>query len=153
MTATATATTTTTTTTDITQQHSSTAHRPPSFQRPTQLLQPNSRVVSAQTMATSPDQPGALLLFWFLFTHQARCTEAKGSRDFFAFEQINSSFLDYLPLMNKSSSCCGKQPTLIPISFIFPIILCRRPLCPVLDVRRYVALCWNSRLSSFFQKR
>ena len=42
--------------------------------------------------------PGALLLFRFLFTHQARCTEAKGSRDFVAFEQIDSSFLDYLPI-------------------------------------------------------
>ena len=48
-------------------QHSSTAHKPPSFQRPTQLLQSKSRVASAQTMATCADQPGALL-FCFLYT-------------------------------------------------------------------------------------
>ena len=58
------------------------------------------------------------------------------------------------PLMNKSSSCGGKHPSLIPRSLIFPRIFCRkRPLCPVLDVRRYVAICWNSRLASFLQKR
>ena len=61
------ATTTTTTATDIAQQHSRTTHRPTSLQRPNQLLQPNSRVASTQTMVTSPDQPGAMLLFSFLF--------------------------------------------------------------------------------------
>ena len=45
------------------------------------------------------------------------------------------------PLMNKSYSCCGKHPILIPSSLIFPgIFCCKRPPCPVLDVRRYVAL-------------
>ena len=58
------------------------------------------------------------------------------------------------PLMNKPSSCGGKQPSLIPSSLMFPGIFCRkRPLCPVLDVRRWVALSWNSRLASIFKKR
>ena len=58
------------------------------------------------------------------------------------------------PLMNKSSSCRGKHASLVPSSWVFPRILCRkRPQCPVLDVRRYVALGWNSRLASFFQGR
>ena len=52
------------------------------------------------------------------------------------------------PLMSKSSSCGGKHPSLIPSSLIFPSIFCReRPLCPVLEVRQYVALCWNYRLA------
>ena len=58
------------------------------------------------------------------------------------------------PLMNKSSSCGGKHPSLLPSSLILPRIFgSKRPLCPILDVRWYVALCWNSRLASFFQKR
>ena len=61
------------------------------------MLQPNSRVASAQPMATSPDQPGALLLFdLFLHTKQG-APKQKGVAIFFAFEQIDPSFLDYLP--------------------------------------------------------
>ena len=58
------------------------------------------------------------------------------------------------PLMNNASPCRGKHPCLILRSFIIHRIFCRKRLLrPVLDVRRYVALCSNTRLASFFRKR
>ena len=112
------------TTTDITQQHSSTARRPTSIQHPSQLLQPNSRVASAQTKATSPDQPGALLVSF--------CTPSKVHRsktESWFFSRLTKSThrsSTICPIVNKSSSCGGKHPSRMPNSLIFPRIFCRK---------------------------
>ena len=96
---------------------------------------------NAETMATSPDHPGALLLLWLLFTLQARYTEANGSREFFSRLTKSTHRSSIIcPLQDKSSSYGGKHLSLIPSSLIVPRIFCpERPICPVLYARRNVA--------------
>ena len=48
-------------------------------------------------MATSLDQPGALLLFGLYLHTKQGAPKQKGVVIFFEFDQIDSSFLDYLP--------------------------------------------------------
>ena len=136
--------------------HSSTAVRhtghgsnaQPNYYNPTRGWQALKRWLPA---LTSPMR--CCCFDFFLHTRQG-APKQKGVVIFSRLSKSTHRSSTICPLMNKSSSCGGNCPSLIPSSLIFPRIFCRKiPLCPVLDVRRYVALCWNSRLASVFQKR
>ena len=89
----------------------------------------------------------------FLYTKQG-APKQKGVVIFSRLSKSTHRSLTICRLMNKSSSCGGKHPSLIPSRLIFPRVFCRkRSLRPVLNVRRYVALRWNPRLASFFQNQ
>ena len=79
---------------------------PPSVQRPTQLLQPNSRVASATN------------LYFFLHTRQG-APKQKAVVIFSRLSKSTHRSWTIFPLMNIASSFGGNHPRLMPSSLIF----------------------------------
>ena len=122
--------------------HSSTAVRhtghgsnaQPNYYNPTRGWQALKRWLPA---LTSPMR--CCCFDFFLHTRQG-APKQKGVVIFSRLSKSTHRSSTICSLMNKSSPCGGKYRSLIPSSLMFPRIFCRkRPLCPVLYVRRYVA--------------
>ena len=117
------------TTTDITKQHNSTAHWPPSFQHQPNYYNPTRGWQALKRWLLALSSPVRCRCF-VLFLHAKQgAPKQKGVVIFSRLGKSTRRSSTICPHTNKSSSGGAKHPSLIPSGLIFPRIFCRkRPL-------------------------